>query len=459
MPSPLFAALTDPKKSRAVYDGLYATMVVGVAIALMLFLIGSTDLMTSLSIIGLMLVLSLVGGTFRFLSMARADTDLRDAYGKMDLDYKSLHHRVNDHDLMLLQLAGQLENLETDVTTIKKTQAVNTHQQTLFMRTMKDKIMMLIQALAKAREAARNTDAPTKAKPRRPAPKNFFSPPALTANDGAQPYPARANPVMNADAPVADDDIHVSPALIQDALETALKQQRIDTYVQPIATLPQRRPFGYAVTGRVRLQPGVYIAARHYRGVAVHRGLQVALDRMVIATLPPLMNLLQTERFFINIAIEGLRDRETVALITQLIARHPALKHRLVLELSQRDFNRLETATEAVVQELQKIGVQFGVNDVSAQEMDLNKLAALNFAFLKLPYDKVVTTRLSDAGAAILHRFITRLQTRNIQLIVGQVEGADDVRPLLDFPIGLAQGYALGRPDRPITYQAKPRVA
>ena len=142
--SSIMRYLTNPKNARNFQDGLFACLVLGVTAALMLFLIGSADVMTSLTLIGMMLGLSLAGGILRFFSMARMDADLFDAQQTLDLSLKILQSRVGDHDLTLMQMAGQIDTLETNVNTIKKTQDLQARHHDRFARAVKDKILHII---------------------------------------------------------------------------------------------------------------------------------------------------------------------------------------------------------------------------------------------------------------------------------------------------------------------------
>ncbi len=413
--------MMTPARARQVHDMLYASLVMGVAVALMLFLVGSTDIITSLTIIGILLCLSLVGSALRFLTLSRTDADLRAAQESLDQNLKILQHRVGDHDLILLQMAGQLETLETGVSTLRQTQNVQHQASEKFTRTVKEKILALVNALASARVDARlRRMAPAPIMRRTTNTKSFFTPVLPLANDTERGVPTPLATPHTA----TDDDVFVSPNLMREAIETALSQNRVDTYVQPICTLPQRRVFGYSISGRIRLQPGVYIPARQYRGHATHDGTMVRLDRLVLTTIPGLTKILSTEKVFINLAATALRDNATIDAITHLARAMAGIKGRVIVELSQNDFNRLDDKTEQVINALQTAGVGFGVNDVANPEIDLNKLAHLKFNYLKLPYARVITTQNSDQGAAILHRLITRLQTRNIQLIVGKLFGS-----------------------------------
>lgn len=438
-------SLINSTRAKNIQDGLYALVFCGVTVAFMLLLLGSTSIITSLSIIGVLLCLSLVGSVLRFLSMSRTDRDLRDQQQDMDRDIRTLNSRVNDHDLTLLELTGRIDTLTGEIEQIKDEQEKQANRHRMFANGLKDRIMQLVSMLNRQKEDG--TAARGKAKQ---TPSKFRMAGKETANDTASQAPSDQNSQY-------DDDVVVSPSLVRDALRAAVAAQRVDIYMQPIATLPQRRVHAYEVYGRIRLGPGVYIPAREYRGIATHEGYLVTLDRMVLQEIakqkaPPVP-------LFVNISRMAFADRDTVLQLVRMVRMNPEMAQKLVLEISQGDLKHIGQAEESVMRELIRLGIQFAVNDVQSPEVDLNRLASMGIRYLKLPQDRLLTGPDTGNGATLIQRFITRLQARNIELIVGRVENDRTVRQLLDYPITLAQGYLFGRPDRPIAFNSKNKVA
>lgn len=445
--TPFVRQILSPVTMRKAQDGLFALMATGVAVTFMLFLLGSTDILTSLSIIGVLLCLSLVGSVLRFFSMTRADTALGERQDDFDKTLLILQHRVGDHDLTLLEMAGKIEQVESSVQDLREVHEKTTRQQNLFLQTIKNRIVQMMTTMGQMRQQAALPAATGAPAPASKKSKAFIPGRKALANDA--PQGTESHTATN------EDDVYVSPTLIREAVAAAIEQKRIDLYMQPIVTLPQRRAVAYELYGRVRLQPGVYIPATQYRGVSLHGGMQVALDHLVLSELGRLYATLPDAQIFMNICAEALTNPATLGLMTRLLKQNPRLRSRLVLELAQRDCSRLSAAQTRVMRELQKIGVSFAVNDVQGMELDLDLLADMNIRFLKLPYGRLITTQRSDQGTALIHRFMTRLRTRGIQLIAAHIETADQIRNMLDYPIVYAQGHLFGRPDRPIAYHLK----
>jgi cyclic-di-GMP phosphodiesterase, flagellum assembly factor TipF len=442
---PAKKSLLDPVRLRNFQDVLYGLIVTACSVALMLFLIGSADILSSLAVIGVLMCLSLTGSSLRFISMTRADRDLKEQQDRQDLDVRVLQHRVNDHDLMLLDLVGRTETMANAIDEIKGAQVDADKNQRAFMGALKDRIIQLVTVLS-ARKQAASAKAPPPAAKKKTA---FLMAPAKTANDAPKTIVKQSR---------YDDDIIVSPSLVRDALYIALKTQRVDVYAQPIASLPQRQLHAIEIYGRIRFQSGVYISARDYRGVAAHQNQLHLIDRLVLQELVKLQ-LPPTVPVFINLCRESLLDRDVLRHLIQMQRLRPELAGRLVIQMTQKDFDRLDSSEEKVVAELKNLRIHFAVNDIQSPDLDLNRVAALGFKFIKLPQERLLTGPDSDMGAGLIQRFMTRLQARGIELIVGSIETDAVMRRLLDYPVHYAQGYLFGKPDRPAVYTAPKKVA
>ncbi len=448
----LLEKLTSPQAARRIQDTAYALLILGVSVAFMLFLLGSTSLQSSLTIIGVLLCLCLVGGGLKFLSAARIDQDLTFRQATLDQDISLLQHRLGDHDLTLIKMAGQIETLETGLRTLHATQEKSDRRYQEFMSGMKDRMLQLVTLLTRrAKETpSKNTLPAPRTKPT--TKKKFFSPPPAV-NVNAGPVGPRAKSQDPAH-PADDDDVYVSPTLLRDAVDQAARAGRIDIYMQPIVSLPQQKLSGFDLYGRVRLQPGVYIPARQYRGLATHAGHQNNLDMLVLKEAQILARV-TTLPLFVNMTHTGLTHPTALAQLVAALKETPRLRDQLVIQLSGRDLGHIDKNTENVMTQLGVLGVRFGVNDVQSTDIDLNQMARLKFSYLKLAHNKLVTTHHSEQGAALIQRFVTRVQARGISLIASQIETRDHLRPLLDYPIAFAEGYAFGRPDRPVAYQKR----
>jgi cyclic-di-GMP phosphodiesterase, flagellum assembly factor TipF len=245
----------------------------------------------------------------------------------------------------------------------------------------------------------------------------------------------------------------VSPGLLREAVATAIATERVDLYLQPIALIPSRRVFAYDVSGRVRLKAGVYIPVRDFRGVAVHNGQMAQIDQLVIRQLAVQSEI--SVPVFMNLHASSLTHRGAMLELAQLIRKRPDLAQKLTVNLSQHDFNRLDEGQLRMIETLRHYGVGVGINDVTSPDVDMNRMTQYGFAFVKIAAGRLLQGVDAPSAAAALQRFMTRLQTRNIKLVVGGIESEAILKTLLDYPISLGQGYAIARPDRPVAFTKK----
>lgn len=459
-----------PKRLIALQDSLFAALIFGVSVTFMLFLLGSTSVLTSLTIIGVLLCLSLVGSVLRFVSHSRTGKTFADQQRDMDTSLMILQHRVGDHDLALMEMAGKISAVETRMDDLVQKGDDQIHQTQLFMQAVKNRVQQMMQSLqnmASMTKTAPASPAPISAadntSPKQPV-KNasFFRAVGAEANDvpksSKNTAPVKETITVAADLP-GDDDVFVSPALIRDAIAQAAAHKRMDIYVQPIVNLPQRQIRAAEIYGRVRLQPGVYIPASQYRGIAAHSGLQTQLDQIVLSDLMTLYPTLPASHIMMNMGIETITHKGTLDILVKLFKTHPDLRKRLGFFIPHRDCARITPQQQSILQELQKIGLTLGVNDIQSADVDLDRLAFMNIKLIKLDHARIAAASPMEFGSSIVHRFITRLKARNIGLIVSRIESEQNLRTLLDYPIDLAQGNLFGRPDRPVAFQPKKHVA
>jgi cyclic-di-GMP phosphodiesterase TipF (flagellum assembly factor) len=115
----------------------------------------------------------------------------------------------------------------------------------------------------------------------------------------------------SAHQPVPSVEAVEEPELLSIVRE-ALRLDRVDVYLQPIVSLPQRKNRYYECYTRIRAEDGTVIGPGQYIEVAEREGLVSAIDNMLLFRCVQL--ILRTQRrnydtaFFCNISRESLAD-------------------------------------------------------------------------------------------------------------------------------------------------------
>lgn len=258
-------------------------------------------------------------------------------------------------------------------------------------------------------------------------------------------------PAPEAFDPGAEDD-GGQPALIL-RIERALAEDRIEPYLQPVVTLPSRRPAHYEAVARLVEDDGVTVAEEFLAAAAAARRLPF-IDRRVLercASVALRVSARGGGLLFVNIARETLADQTAFGAVSALLETQQELRRLLVFELTQADFEALPERERASVEALAAQGVRLSIDRAEDLRLDPRALARQGVRFVKIRAERLLDPEAAS-GLAIHPADLSSLLARNgVELIATHVEEERTVPELLDMEVRLAQGELFGvpRPVRP----------
>nr|WP_255635322.1 EAL domain-containing protein [Azospirillum sp. 412522] len=259
-----------------------------------------------------------------------------------------------------------------------------------------------------------------------------------------RPTPSQQSAVPPADAPTGANAM--DDAAVLEAVRDALKADRIDVYLQPIVSLPQRKHRFYEVFSRVRSADGQQIMPDRYLDIAGREGLISTIDNLLLVRCVQLIR--ETERrqhaigFVANISAATLADAEFMRQFLNMMAQNHALVPKLVFELSQHDLRAGGAVTMGILSQLSRLGFRFSMDQVTDLSIDLDRLLRHEFRCIKL--DRALV--LDPANAERVRELRRRCAAEGIDLIVEKIETENQLVEVLDTGFDFGQGYLFGEP-------------
>ncbi len=238
----------------------------------------------------------------------------------------------------------------------------------------------------------------------------------------------------------------MNDASVLEAVREALKADRIDIYLQPIVSLPQRKHRFYEVFSRVRAGDGHQIMPDRYLDIAAREGLIATIDNLLLVRCIQLIR--ETERrqhsigFFSNISAATLSDADFMRQFLHLMTQNQALVPKLVFELSQEDLRIGGAVTMGILSQLARLGFHFSMDQVTNLDIDVEMLLRHEFRFVKL--DRA--TVLDPAQSVRVKELRRRFAAEGIDLIVEKIETENQLIEILDTGFDFGQGYLFGEP-------------
>jgi cyclic-di-GMP phosphodiesterase, flagellum assembly factor TipF len=297
-------------------------------------------------------------------------------------------------------------------------------------------------ALANERSAAPSAQALAAASPVAPAGPAKEAAPAATPAGTALPKIA-AFDGLDRDAIIA-------------AVRAGIDAQRIDLYLQPIVTLPQRKVRYYEAVSRLNAGNGEIVAACDFLPYAEAGSMLPKLDNLsVLRCVQVVRRLLLKNRdigLFCNLSVTTLTDSGFPQLL-EFIEANRAIAPSLVFEFTQSAVRGMGPIEYESMAALAERGFRFSMDNLSDLRIEPRELTARGFRFIKAPA-ALLLNRVGSASANIHPADFSDLLGRfGIDLIGERIETESTVVDLLDYDVRFGQGF-LFSPPRPVRAEA-----
>ncbi len=239
------------------------------------------------------------------------------------------------------------------------------------------------------------------------------------------------------------------PELLE-TIRASLEENRVDLYLQPIVSLPQRKLRFYEALSRLRAEDGSVIMPAQYIKVAAPAGLMSVVDNLLLFRCVQIVRrLMQKSRevgVFCNISGDTLTDAEFFPQFLEYMQHNRDLAGQIVFEFAQDAVVNAGTKGEQNLKYLASLGFALSMDHVDNLDVDFAKLKNLGFRHLKLNARTLLGGMGSARAAVGPEDFKTLLARNGLNLIIERVEDEKTVLQLLDYTVDFAQGYLFGEP-------------
>ena len=263
----------------------------------------------------------------------------------------------------------------------------------------------------------------------------------------------------------ANEEPAIAPArrltpqeLLLQTVRDALTENRVDLYLQPVVSLPQRRTVFYESYSRLRDATGRVMLPAEYLPLAEPEGLVSAIDNLLLFRCVQIVRkLAKQERkvgIFCNISLRSLSDETFFPQFLEFMAENRDLAGALIFELGQPAFLSRGATEARNMAKLADLGYRFSLDKVTDLQLDLIDLARADVKFLKVA-SPVLSEQLAEVNGRLALRafkdleavdFAAMTRRYGVEVIAEKIEEERQVIGVLELDVRFGQGHLFGEP-------------
>ena len=248
-----------------------------------------------------------------------------------------------------------------------------------------------------------------------------------------------------------------SNVLLQ-TIHSALAENRVDLYLQPVVSLPQRRTIFYESFTRLRAADDRVMMPAEYLSVAEGEGLVPAIDNLLLFRCAQIVRRLARQDrkvgVFCNVALSSLGDETFFPQFLDFLSENRDLNQALIFELGQATFDARGAVEARNMAKLADLGFRFSIDKVQSLDLDFADLQRSDVKFMKVSAELLIETLLDTDAASALPSlrdisaadFAGLTRRYGIELIAEKCETERQIVDILELDIGMGQGHLFGEP-------------
>jgi cyclic-di-GMP phosphodiesterase TipF (flagellum assembly factor) len=246
--------------------------------------------------------------------------------------------------------------------------------------------------------------------------------------------------------------------VLLEEVREALSANRVDLYLQPVVSLPQRRTVFYESFSRLRDESGRMMMPAEYLPCAEPEGLVSAIDNLLLFRCVQIVRRLAKQdrkvAIFCNISLASLADEVFFPQFLEFLGENRDVASGLIFELGQAAYEARGSIEARNMAKLADMGFRFSLDKVTDLSLDFADLARSDVKFVKISAQVMLEQLLETDGHLALrsHKdieaadYAALAERYGVEVIAEKIESERQVVDILDLNVGYGQGHLFGEP-------------
>jgi cyclic-di-GMP phosphodiesterase TipF (flagellum assembly factor) len=265
----------------------------------------------------------------------------------------------------------------------------------------------------------------------------------------AKPQPMGRDRMIAAAPPPRPAAREIEPIIPLEMLRQAVGENRLIYHIQPVVTLPQRRPQGYDLVPRLMLEDGDLAdradfmprrggedVLRHIEGIGLVEA--ITISRRARTSGQPIT-------LYIPLSRATLGDSSASEQLIVSLEANRAIAPGLIFAINETDWQSLTTGERAIADAVAKKGAGFSLVNVKSLRVDVAELAGQGVRSLRIDAARFIEEPevYTDFHASDIANYIARFE---VTLLATGITTERQIVELLEDGITLVQGPHIAAP-------------
>lgn len=242
------------------------------------------------------------------------------------------------------------------------------------------------------------------------------------------------------------EDRVVRRAEVEMALKTAIREQSIVPYYQPVIDLKTGKVHGFEALARWKTGPSQYVAPSDFIEFAESAGLIVPLSESLLrqACLDAL-HWPDSVRLAFNISPTQFSDRQLGLRIMSILNETGYPPQRLEIEITETAIIHDVAAAASILRDLREAGIRLALDDFGTGYSNLSQLSQFQFDKIKIDRSFIINSERDSKYADIVRGIMGLSQGLGLATTAEGIEDRGQLAFLTDLGCDFGQGYLFGK--------------
>jgi len=237
-------------------------------------------------------------------------------------------------------------------------------------------------------------------------------------------------------------------------VQSAIAEDRIIPYYQPIFDVSNKKVFGYEVLMRIKTGDEI-VPAKKFIAHAETLGLIHKMDQILMEKALSYAEKQNFEGYlFFNLSPKVIIIPEFFKNLASLVDKYKISPSQIIFEITERETVRNLRVLEELIRKLQTYGFKFCIDDFGAGFASYQYIKHFLVDFVKIEGEFVLGLESdSRIDRAVIESVVAFCKSLNIKMIAEFVESKKIFELIEKMGIDYAQGYYIGKPAPEFIYE------